>query len=65
MFLPLSLMLGELGARLLPDLALHWRIVLQTTVATPIMVWFGLPWITRLLEPWLQGRPRRGRQRRR
>lgn len=58
-FLPLSLALGEAGAHLLPDLALHWRITLQTLVATPIMVWFGLPWITRLLEPWLQGRPRR------
>lgn len=62
-FLPLSLVLGEAGAHLLPDLALHWRILLQTAIATPLMVWFGLPWITRRLEWWLQGRPAPWRRR--
>ncbi|MDT9593474.1 antibiotic biosynthesis monooxygenase [Nocardioides zeae] len=64
-FLPLSLLLGVTGAALLPDLPLAWRITLQTVVATPLMVWFGLPWITRRLEWWLHGRPAPWRRTRR
>lgn len=56
-FLPLSLLLGVLSNHFLPDLPLGWRILLQTAIATPLMVWIGLPWITRQLEWWLQGRP--------
>lgn len=56
-FLPLSLALSLLAAWLVPDLPLLLRVTLQTAVATPLMVWIGLPWVTRRLEWWLQGRP--------
>ncbi|MFW6773580.1 antibiotic biosynthesis monooxygenase [Nocardioides sp. CPCC 205120] len=56
-FLPLSLVLSLAGARWLPDVAPAWRVLLQTLVATPLMVYLGLPWITRRLEWWLHGRP--------
>lgn len=62
-FLPLSIVLSELGAHLLPDVALPLRVLAQTLVATPLMVWFGLPWITRRMDWWLHGRPAPWRRR--
>lgn len=36
------------------DWPLVARVALSTAIFTPIMVYFVLPWITRLLHPWLQ-----------
>lgn len=59
-FLPLSLTLNVLGSWLLPDVPTLLRVGLQILIATPIMVWVGMPWMTRLLDPWLHPRPRAG-----
>ncbi len=36
------------------DWPLIARVALSTAIFTPIMVYFVLPWVTRLLRPWLQ-----------
>lgn len=52
-FFPLSLAANALGAHLVPDLWLPWRVLLTVCVMTPLMTYVLLPWITRLLAPWL------------
>ncbi|WP_052337210.1 antibiotic biosynthesis monooxygenase [Nocardioides alkalitolerans] len=56
-FLPLSLLLGGLAATFLTDLWWPLRTLATTMVATPLMVFLGLPWITRKMDWWLHGRP--------
>lgn len=41
------------------DLPLAVRVLVTTVILTPIMTYWVLPFITRMLRPWLQ-RPRRG-----
>jgi antibiotic biosynthesis monooxygenase (ABM) superfamily enzyme len=56
-FFPLSLVVNELFVRLLPGLALPLRVLVSVLVMTPVMTYAALPWITRRMEWWLQGRP--------
>jgi len=56
-FFPLSLLVNELFVRLLPDLALPLRVLVSVLAMTPVMTYAALPWITRRMEWWLQGRP--------
>jgi antibiotic biosynthesis monooxygenase (ABM) superfamily enzyme len=56
-FFPLSLVVNELFVHLLPDLVLPLRVLVSVLVMTPVMTYAGLPWITRQMEWWLQGRP--------
>lgn len=58
-FFPLSLLLGTLYGLLVhgtgPDLALVLRTGVTTLLATPVMVYLLLPWMTRRFERWLRG----------
>ncbi|MDP3968213.1 MAG: antibiotic biosynthesis monooxygenase [Nocardioides sp.] len=56
-FFPLSLAANGLGALLVPDLVLPFRVLLTVLVMTPLMTYLLLPWITRRMEWWLYGRP--------
>ncbi|MGH1563915.1 antibiotic biosynthesis monooxygenase [Mumia sp. DW29H23] len=56
-FFPLSLLLGTLLHLVWPDLHLVLRTLVTTLVATPIMTYVLLPWITASFEWWLHGRP--------
>ena len=39
------------------DLAAILKVLLTTLVLTPLMAYFVLPWVTRILRPWLQRLP--------
>lgn len=54
-FFPLSLILGSLLHLVWPDAPLVLRTLVTTLVATPIMTYFLLPWITGTFEWWLKG----------
>ena len=56
-FFPLSLGMTLLLASLAPALSTLPRVLLSTVAMTPIMTYLVLPWLTRNLEWWLQGRP--------
>jgi antibiotic biosynthesis monooxygenase (ABM) superfamily enzyme len=56
-FFPLSLAVTLLLGRTVPDMATVPRVLLSTVVMTPVMTYVVLPWLTRRLEWWLQGRP--------
>lgn len=56
-FFPLSLAVTLLLGALVPDLATAPRVLLSTVVMTPVMTYLVLPWLTRLLGWWLEGRP--------
>jgi antibiotic biosynthesis monooxygenase (ABM) superfamily enzyme len=56
-FFPLSLGMTLFLAALLPDLATPLRVLLSTVLMTPIMTYLVLPWLTRRLGWWLEGRP--------
>jgi antibiotic biosynthesis monooxygenase (ABM) superfamily enzyme len=56
-FFPLSLAVTLLLGRTVPDMATAPRVLLSTVVMTPVMTYVVLPWLTRRLEWWLQGRP--------
>jgi len=56
-FFPVSLMFQWLFGEALETLPLIPRILASTLMLTPLMVFFFIPLITRLLAPWLQGRP--------
>jgi antibiotic biosynthesis monooxygenase (ABM) superfamily enzyme len=56
-FFPLSLAVTLLLGVLVPDLATPLRVLLSTVVMTPIMTYLVLPWLTRSLGWWLEGRP--------
>lgn len=57
-FYPLSLITNVLAAEYVGDLFTPLRVLLVVLVMTPIMTYLALPWIIRLLDPWLTGRPR-------
>lgn len=56
-FFPVSLTFQWLFGEVLETLPLVPRILASTLMLTPLMVFFFIPLITRLLAPWLQGRP--------
>ena len=56
-FFPLSLAMTLLLGWLLPDLATVPRVLVSTVAMTPVMTYLVLPWLTRTMEWWLQGRP--------
>ena len=56
-FFPLSLLVNWLGNLLLPDVVLPLRVLVSVLAMTPVMTYVALPWITRRMEWWLQGRP--------
>lgn len=55
-FFPLSLLVTWLAGQLVPDLPLVPRVLASTIVMTPVMTYLALPWMTRRLGWWLQGR---------
>ena len=56
-FLPLSLAANAVASQTIADWALVARVVLVTTVMTPLMTYVFLPWITRRMAWWLHRRP--------
>lgn len=60
-FYPLSLITNIATAEYLGDTFTPLRVLVGVLFMTPIMTYLALPWITRLLEPWLTGRPRKPR----
>lgn len=60
-FLPLTLLLNVPlgGVEWWLQIPLALRVILTTSVATPLMVYLILPAITSWLQPWLRARPRR------
>jgi antibiotic biosynthesis monooxygenase (ABM) superfamily enzyme len=52
-FLPLSLTANFIASHTIADWALVPRVVLVTTVMTPLMTYVFLPWITRRMSWWL------------
>jgi antibiotic biosynthesis monooxygenase (ABM) superfamily enzyme len=56
-FFPLSLAVNWLTGHLIPGWPLVPRVFVTIVAMTPIMTYVALPWITRRMEWWLQGRP--------
>jgi uncharacterized protein len=56
-FFPLSLTVNWLGGLFLSGVWLPVRVLLGVVAMTPVMTYLALPWITRRMEWWLQGRP--------
>ena len=52
-FLPLSLLVNWLLSYVSGDWPLPLRVLVLTVIVTPIMTYFALPAVTRLLRPWL------------
>ena len=52
-FLPLSLTANFIASRTIADWPLVPRVVLVTTVMTPLMTYVFLPWVTRRMSWWL------------
>jgi hypothetical protein len=60
-FFPVNLAFTLLVTWLVPgwsDLATALKVLLTTLALTPLMAYFVLPWVTRMLRPWLQRQPR-------
>ena len=55
-FLPLSLLANWLLSYVSGDWPLPLRVLVLTVIVTPIMTYFALPAVTRVLRPWLIGR---------
>jgi antibiotic biosynthesis monooxygenase (ABM) superfamily enzyme len=55
-FFPVNLVFSLLvaGVPWWDDLAVFWRVLVTTLVLTPIMTFWVLPAVTRLIRPWLQ-----------
>jgi len=56
-FFPLSLLVNWAGGHLLAGVWLPLRVLISVLAMTPVMTYLALPWITRRMEWWLQGRP--------
>ncbi|NYG54565.1 antibiotic biosynthesis monooxygenase [Nocardioides perillae] len=56
-FFPLSLLVNAAAGQWLAAVWLPLRVLLSVLVMTPVMTYAALPWITRRMEWWLQGRP--------
>lgn len=55
-FFPLSLLVNWVAGHLIPAWPLPLRVLASVLVMTPVMTYAALPWITRRMEWWLQGR---------
>lgn len=64
LFFPLSLLVNFLIKEFLGGLPLVLRVLAASVVMIPFMTYFGLPWITRRMEWFLQGRPAPWRRKR-
>ncbi|MFC6286461.1 antibiotic biosynthesis monooxygenase [Nocardioides sp. GCM10027113] len=62
-FYPLSVLVNWFAGQYLSDITLPLRILMTVLVMTPVMTYFALPWITRKLQWWLQGKPAPWRRR--
>lgn len=51
---PTALVLTVLRQALLPDLPLVPSVLLSNVLGVAALTWVMMPWVTRLLEPWLQ-----------
>jgi hypothetical protein len=60
-FFPMSLLATVTLGRLLADAHVVLRVAVTTLTLTPIMTYLLLPWVTRQLQWWLQGRRWRDR----
>ena len=58
-FFPLNLLATVTLGELLADVFVVVRVAAVTLTLTPLMTYLLLPWITRRLDPWLQGTARR------
>ncbi len=58
-FFPLSVTANWVFSHLLPDVVMPLRVLASVLAMTPIMTYVALPWITRLLAPWLNAPSRR------
>lgn len=56
-FFPLSLVVNWLGSHTVGSWPLPLRVLVTVLVMTPVMTYAALPWITRRMQWWLQGRP--------
>jgi antibiotic biosynthesis monooxygenase (ABM) superfamily enzyme len=56
-FFPLSAIASAGAARFLAGFPIVARTLVITLCMTPLMTYVALPWITRTLEWWLNGRP--------
>lgn len=56
-FYPLSLVANWAAGHTVADWLLPLRVLAVVLVMTPIMTYVALPWITRRMDWWLQGRP--------
>ena len=56
-FYPLSLVANWAAGHTVADWLLPLRVLAVVLVMTPVMTYVALPWITRRMEWWLQGRP--------
>lgn len=62
-FFPLSLIANWASSHLIADWPLPLRVLAVVLVMTPTMTYVALPWMTRRMEWWLQGRPAPWRRR--
>ena len=56
-FFPLSLLVNWASTHTIADWPLPLRVLASVLVMTPVMTYAALPWITRRMEWFLQGRP--------
>lgn len=56
-FYPLSVIVNGLAGRYGDGVPLGLRVLMSVLVMTPVMTYLALPWMTRRLQWWLQGRP--------
>ena len=56
-FYPLSVVVNWVAGEYLDGVPLALRVLLSVLAMTPVMTYLALPWITRRLQWWLQGRP--------
>jgi uncharacterized protein len=61
-FFPLNLLATVTLGALLADVPVVLRVAILTLALTPVMTYLLLPWITKRLGWWLQGRSWRGRR---
>jgi hypothetical protein len=56
-FYPLSLIANWTSGHSISDLWLPLRVLITTLAMTPVMTYLALPWVTRRMEWFLEGRP--------
>lgn len=56
-FYPLSVVANWIAGHVIADWPLALRVLAVVLVMTPVMTYLALPWVTKRMEWWLQGRP--------